>query len=63
MKVYVVIGNDFPEAVLTSAVEADRFIASAEADGKKLNPNRLIKIYWRYYEFDLKWSAATCSSA
>ncbi len=63
MKVYVVMGNDYPEAVLTSAVEADRFIANVEADDRRRNPNRLIKIHWRSYEFDLKWSAATCSSA
>lgn len=47
--VYVVMGNDFPECVYDSEVEAEKFIKS-----QKTTINR--HIYWRIYAFDVRTS-------
>jgi hypothetical protein len=52
MKVYVVMGNDFPEAVFSKEKDAEAFCA--EKVGKK--PHKGLPaahVHWRTYEFKL----------
>jgi Icc-related predicted phosphoesterase len=45
--VYVVMGNDFPEAVFTLYKDAAAFV------DRKLRSNSDLKICWRSYQFKL----------
>ena len=54
MKVFVVMGNSYPEAVFTSDGAAQKFIneqrqSESSEIGKRFGPT----IYWRFYEFEL----------
>lgn len=54
MKVWVIMGNDFPDAVRGSEKEADEYIDAK----RKLDPHHGVKymtprIHWRSYEFNL----------
>jgi len=57
MKVWVVMGNDFPETVLDSAdgafsfVKEQKRLGNIEAEKKSWNRPT---IYWRFYEFELQ---------
>lgn len=46
MKVYVIMGNDFPECVFADKLDADEYVK----DREQPKPRR---IHWRVYEFDL----------
>ena len=46
-RVYVVMGNDFPEAVFASREAADRFCADREREHVKGQ----VRIHWRAYDF------------
>ena len=48
MKVYVVMGNDFPDAVFSDAAAAERYIAGKNQETKTI-PSR--RVYWRAYAF------------
>lgn len=59
MRVWVLMGNDFPEAVFASREEAEQEVAARKKldeierqQVRRLSP----KIYWRAYEFKLKGS-------
>jgi hypothetical protein len=57
MKVWVVMGNDYPDAVFSSEKAADDFIAEKkrEHEAKAHHEGGAHwKIYWRAYEFDLR---------
>jgi hypothetical protein len=47
MKVFVVMGNDFPAAVFDNEETAEAYIEHIKSE--KPNPH----IYWRVYPFDL----------
>lgn len=49
--VYVVMGNDFPEAVLSTEQAADKFIKKMK--GKPGDARQAFRIHWRYYSFQL----------
>lgn len=49
MKVFVIMGNDFPDAVRCSKEEAEKYVEKM----KKEHPGQFAKIYWRVYEFDM----------
>jgi len=53
MKVYVVMGNDFPDKVFATEEAAEAYCIE-----KKSNPeNRVLgisRIYWRVYEFEVQ---------
>jgi len=51
MKIYVVMGNDYPKAAFSSEQKAEEFIAVMKAADKKAD--RSGRIYWRSYEFEL----------
>jgi hypothetical protein len=54
MKVYVIMGNDYPGAVFDNEAAADRFIALKKAENdKNMSQGMGGKIYWRKYEFKL----------
>lgn len=52
MKVYVIMGNDYPDAVFS-----DKVVASAYCEKRKKEPANNTydtpRIYWRSYEFAL----------
>lgn len=58
MKVWVVMGNDFPDAVFVSREAAEEYCAKERVDeadqrirnGDKFGP----RIHWRTYEFELQ---------
>lgn len=54
MKVYVIMGNDYPEAVFRHKDEADAYVQlkkDEQVEHKKLGHGN---IYWRSYEFELR---------
>lgn len=60
MKVYVVMANDYPDSVYTTKAVAAAFVAKQSA--KEAALARSVKqwrprIYWNFYEFDLKETA------
>lgn len=50
MKVFVVMGNDFPDAVFAKEADAEAYCES-KRDGNATHGHR---IYWRVYGFDLR---------
>lgn len=59
MKVYVIMGNDYPHSVYQSEADADDFVKVAETAEKEMEkrpvPQReRRRIHWRSYEFELK---------
>lgn len=49
MKVFVVMGNDFPDSVFSDKATADAHIAKIKEEDKDRSP----RIYWRVHEFEL----------
>lgn len=54
MKVYVVMGNDYPDAVFDSEQAAKSFCEAKKA--KNATGER--PIYWRYFEFEMNRESA-----
>lgn len=52
MKVWVIMGNDFPDGVASSEEKAKEHIKKAKADWEKKHPESRM-IYWRSYEYEL----------
>lgn len=50
MKVYVVMGNDYPEAVFVEELTALQYCKKRDAENKK----GVARIHWAYYEFELQ---------
>ena len=50
MKVYVVMGNDYPDAVFKLEQDAEKFCSDEKKERGEQKPG----IYWRTYEFELK---------
>jgi hypothetical protein len=55
MKVYVVMGNDFPEAVFSTEIEAEKLCERRRFEEGPKPPKgyRVPRIYWRVYPFEL----------
>lgn len=53
MKVWVIMGNDFPDAVFSSEKAADKHVEKMKAETDK-RPGGTPRIYWRSYEFTLR---------
>jgi hypothetical protein len=57
MKVFVIMGNDFPECVFRDEFAANQFV-----ERKKREENDTVlgyrTVYWKVYPFDLKESAS-----
>jgi hypothetical protein len=55
MKVWVVMGNDFPDAVFKSEAAAEKYCADKKAaNHKDRQSGHGRMIYWRSYDFDLR---------
>lgn len=55
MKVWVIMGNDFPDAVLESEEAADKYINhKKELTKRKMEILGGSMIYWRSYEFEVQ---------
>lgn len=51
MKVYVVMGNDFPAAVFDTQIGAREYCVKQRARNAEYIDRR--KIYWNWYKFEL----------
>jgi hypothetical protein len=51
MKVYVVMGNDYPDAVFKDERKADEYV---EMKKKYYSDHSRRPIHWRHYEFELR---------
>lgn len=50
MKIWVIMGNDYPEAICSSQEKADRKINALKVDQfRRYGPDT--RIHWRSYEF------------
>lgn len=54
MKVYVVMGNDYPAAVYADEDAAATRCREEAAKNEKRKLDGYGAIYWRYYDFDLQ---------
>ncbi|TDR34709.1 hypothetical protein [Aquamicrobium defluvii] len=54
MKVFVVMGNDFPAAVFTTEQAAQLCCEEESAKNEKRKRDGYGAIYWRVYSFDLQ---------
>jgi hypothetical protein len=54
MIVHVVMGNDYPEAVFTTARAAKKFCKKKAEEPASKNMSGAIRIYWRVYAFELQ---------
>ena len=54
-KVYVVMGNDFPEKVFAYRDDAVAFVAKKQEAQKE---ERYHRVHWRFYEFALDTGAS-----
>lgn len=54
MQVYVVMGNDFPDAVFDSEAAAEAYCEARRGSGQATTWNTAARIYWRVYEFELQ---------
>jgi hypothetical protein len=55
MKVYVVMSNDYPDAVFANEREADTYVREKMSDPKnRLSHSMHTRIYYRSYEFELR---------
>ncbi len=50
MKVWVVMGNDFPDSVWSSEHAAESYCIEKKAERRDVGP----RIHWRVYEFEVK---------
>lgn len=54
MKLYVIMGNDFPSGVMDDEAKAAAFCTNRmDAQRDPQHPHVSPRIYWRYYEFEL----------
>lgn len=55
MKVYVVMGNDYPDSVFNTEEAAEAYCQKRKNEpGNKHDLGNSYRIYWRVYEFDLR---------
>lgn len=54
MKVWVIMGNDFPNSVFSNEEDADAYVACMDAAEKKKLKGFGPRIYWRSYEFEVE---------
>lgn len=54
MKIFVIMGNDYPDAVRASEEAAQEYVDEQNAESKKKHgPLDSRRVYWRYYDFEL----------
>lgn len=54
MKVFVVMGNDYPSAVFEDEAKAEAYCKEMKAESKKGKPASYPGIYYRVYEFEVR---------
>lgn len=55
MKVWVIMGNDYPDAVFTTKASAEAYCAQKRVDNEReVKHHTQRKIYWRAYEFTVQ---------
>ncbi len=52
--VYVVMGNDYPDAVFTTASAAELYCARKRAEPESMHDSGATKIYWNWYSLELR---------
>jgi hypothetical protein len=53
MKVFVLMGNDFPEKVFNDETDANSYCEALQADPSNQRKYGGRVVYWRIYPFDL----------
>lgn len=53
MRVWVVMGNDYPDAVFDNEVAANEYIRKARTIDKVKFGDTYTRIYWRAYTFEM----------
>ena len=56
MKVWVIMGNDYPDSVFASEEAAEKYIAGKKAEHLRAQQlgGGFSRIHWRSYEFEVK---------
>ena len=54
MKVYVIMGNDYPDAVFRRKDEAEAYVEKKKKEDEIQQRQGHGRIYWRVYDFDLQ---------
>jgi hypothetical protein len=54
MKVYVIMGNDYPDAVFRRKDEAEAYVELKKKQDEEQQRQGHGRIYWRVYDFDLQ---------
>jgi hypothetical protein len=54
MKVYIIMGNDYPDAVFRRKDEAEAYVIMKKKDEEERQQLGHRMIYWRVYDFELK---------
>lgn len=54
MKVWVIMGNDFPDCVFAAEEAAAAYIKAKEADEAKQREKGFGRIYWRSYAYEVR---------
>ncbi len=53
MMVYVIMGNDYPEAVFTDIVQAQAFADRRRDEDRPITGRTASRVYWRVTPFEL----------
>jgi hypothetical protein len=53
MQVYVVMGNDFPDAVFSTQDAADDYVARRKLEDNPSGDGWFRRVHWRHYNFEL----------
>lgn len=59
MRVFVVMGNDYPDRVYDTQQAADDFCRQKNNESAAQTEKGYRRIYWRYYEFELQTEKTT----
>lgn len=56
MKVYVVMGNDYPDSVFSEEERAENYVAEKIEQDRlaRERKERYTQIHWRWYAFDMR---------
>jgi hypothetical protein len=53
-RLYVIMGNDFPDGVCSTEDKAKKVVERLKAKEAEEYPNRrAMRIHWRYYDFEV----------
>jgi len=54
MKVWVIMGNDYPDSVFASEAAAEKYVNERKAEDNPTKDGLCRRIYWRAYEYEVR---------